>query len=135
MDCGKLTLFLLLQALKRGVASQDFAEKHSVPTFMFRHKYKLKKGSLCNRNNMFFIRIFHQRHENWLHLLYARVLFVRLSWSKVQDILETIFVTNSGIKPAFAKYGAKHTHGSSTRILSASMGELAGYKQLRRGFF
>ena len=38
MDCGKLTLFLLLQALKRGVASQNFAEKHSVPTFMFRHK-------------------------------------------------------------------------------------------------
>ena len=29
MDCGKLTLFLLLQTLKRGVASQDFAEKHS----------------------------------------------------------------------------------------------------------
>ena len=39
MDCGKLTLFLLLQTLKRGVASQDFAEKHSVPTFMFRHKW------------------------------------------------------------------------------------------------
>ena len=38
MICGKLTLFLLLQTLKRGVASQDFAEKHSVPTFMFRHK-------------------------------------------------------------------------------------------------
>ena len=38
MDCGKLTLFLLLQTVKRGVASQDFAEKHSVPTFMFRHK-------------------------------------------------------------------------------------------------
>ena len=38
MDCGKLTLFLLLQTLKRGVASQDFAEKQSVPTFMFRHK-------------------------------------------------------------------------------------------------
>ena len=38
MDCGKLTLFLLLQTLKRGVASQDFAEKHSVPTFKFRHK-------------------------------------------------------------------------------------------------
>ena len=38
MDCGKLTLVLLLRTLKRGVASQDFAEKHSVPTFMFRHK-------------------------------------------------------------------------------------------------
>ena len=38
IDCGKLTLFLLLQTLKRGVASQGFAEKHSVPTFMFRHK-------------------------------------------------------------------------------------------------
>ena len=38
MDCGKLRLFLLLQTLKRGVASQDFAEKHSVPTFMFCHK-------------------------------------------------------------------------------------------------
>ena len=38
MDYGKLTLFLLLQALKRGVASQDFAEKHSVPTFIFCHK-------------------------------------------------------------------------------------------------
>ena len=37
---------------------------------------------------MFFVRIFHQRHENWLHLLIARVLFVRLSWSKVQDIPE-----------------------------------------------
>ena len=41
MDCGKLTLFLLLQTLKRGVASQDFAEKHSVPTFMFRHKARI----------------------------------------------------------------------------------------------
>ena len=38
MDCGKLTLFLLLQTLNRGVASQGFVEKHSVPTFMFRHK-------------------------------------------------------------------------------------------------
>ena len=38
MDCGKLTLFLLLETLKRGVASQDLAEKHSVPTFMFCHK-------------------------------------------------------------------------------------------------
>ena len=38
MDCGKLTLFLLLQTLKRGVASQDFAKKQSAPTFMFRHK-------------------------------------------------------------------------------------------------
>ena len=38
IDCGKLTLFLLLQTLKRGVASQDFAEKNSVPTFMLRHK-------------------------------------------------------------------------------------------------
>ena len=38
MDCGKLTLVLLLQTLKRGVASQDFAEKQSVPTFMFRNK-------------------------------------------------------------------------------------------------
>ena len=38
MDCGKLTLFLLLQTLKRGVANQDFAEKQSVPTFMFGHK-------------------------------------------------------------------------------------------------
>ena len=38
IDCGKLTLFFILQTLKRGVASQDFAEKHSVPTFMFRYK-------------------------------------------------------------------------------------------------
>ena len=42
---------------------------------------------------MFFIRIFHQRHENRLHLLFARVLFVQLSWSKVQGIPETFFVT------------------------------------------
>ena len=39
------------------------------------------------------MRIFQQRHENWLHLLIAHVLFVRLSWSKVQDIPETFFVT------------------------------------------
>ena len=39
------------------------------------------------------MRIFHQRHKNWLHLLFARVLFVRLTWSKVQDIPETFFVT------------------------------------------
>ena len=39
------------------------------------------------------MRVFHQRHENWLHLLIARVLFVRLSWLKVQDIPETFFVT------------------------------------------
>ena len=38
IDCGKWTLFLLLQTLKRGVASQEFAENHSVHTFMFRHK-------------------------------------------------------------------------------------------------
>ena len=38
MDCGNMTLFLLLRTLKRGVVSQDFAEKYSVPTFMFRHK-------------------------------------------------------------------------------------------------
>ena len=38
MARGKLTLFLLLQTLKRRVASQDFAEKQSVPAFMFRHK-------------------------------------------------------------------------------------------------
>ena len=38
INCGKLTLFLLLQTLKQGVASQDFAQKHSLPTFMFRHK-------------------------------------------------------------------------------------------------
>ena len=37
MDCGKLTLFLLLQTLKRGVASKGFAEKHSIPTFMYCH--------------------------------------------------------------------------------------------------
>ena len=42
---------------------------------------------------MFFMRIFHQRHENRLHLLIARVLFVRLSWSKIQGIPETFFVT------------------------------------------
>ena len=41
---------------------------------------------------MFFMRIFHQRHENRLHLLIVRVLFVRLSWSKVQGIPETFFV-------------------------------------------
>ena len=38
MDCENVALFLLLQTLKRGVASQDFAEEQSVPTFMFRHK-------------------------------------------------------------------------------------------------
>ena len=41
---------------------------------------------------------------------------------------------NSEIKPAFTKYGAKHTKGSSTGILSPSMSELPGYKQHRRGF-
>ena len=35
MDCHKLTLFLLLQIIIRGVESQDFAEKHSVPTSIF----------------------------------------------------------------------------------------------------
>ena len=38
MDSENVALFLLLQTLKRGVASQDFAETQSVPTFMFRHK-------------------------------------------------------------------------------------------------
>ena len=42
---------------------------------------------------MFFMRIFHQRHGNRLHLLIARVLFIRLSWSKVQGIPETFFCT------------------------------------------
>ena len=90
---------------------------------------------------MFFMRIFHQRHENRLHLLIARVLFVRLSWSKVQGIhtLNILCYVSSGdnseIKPAFTKYGAKHTQGSSTGILSPSMSELPGYKQHRRGVF
>ena len=48
MDCGKLTLFLLLQTLKRGVASQDFAEKHCVPAFMFRHKKYFKKDPFAS---------------------------------------------------------------------------------------
>ena len=34
------------------------------------------------------MKTFHQRHENLLHLLIAQVLFVRLFWSKVQDIPE-----------------------------------------------
>ena len=48
IDCGKLTLLLLLQTLKQGVASQDFAEKHSVPTFMFRHKQEFKKDPFAS---------------------------------------------------------------------------------------
>ena len=56
-------------------------------------KVVVKKGSLCNRNNMFFMGIFHQRYENWSHLLIARVLFVPLSCSKAHDIPETFFVT------------------------------------------
>ena len=84
MDCGKLTLFLLLQTLKRGVASQDIVYLPLCFAIM---------GSLCNRNNMFFMGIVHQRHNNWLHLLIARVLFVRLSCSKVHDIPESFFVT------------------------------------------
>ena len=36
MDCRKLMLFLLLQTTIRGVASQDFAVKHSVHTSIFR---------------------------------------------------------------------------------------------------
>ena len=39
------------------------------------------------------MRIFHQRHENWLHLLIARVFLVQLSWSKFQDIPETFYVS------------------------------------------
>ena len=89
---------------------------------------------------MFFMRIFHQRHENRLHVRIARVLFVRLSWSKVQGIPETFFVTyhqETIVKSSqyFTKYGAKHTQGSSTGKLSPSMSELPGYKQHRRGFF
>ena len=84
------------------------------------------------------MRIFHQRHENRLDLLIARVLFVRLSWLKVQGILylkhSLLRIIRSEIKPAFTKYGAKHTQGSSTGILSPSMSELPGYKQHRRGF-
>ena len=37
IDCRKLTLFSLLQTILRGVASEDFAEKHTVPTSIFRH--------------------------------------------------------------------------------------------------
>ena len=44
---------------------------------------------------MFFMGIFQQ---NWLHLLIARVLFVRLSLSKVQVILELFFVTYQQVK-------------------------------------
>ena len=42
---------------------------------------------------------------------------------------------NSKIKPAFTKYGAKHTQCSSIRILLPSMSEMPECKQLRRVFF
>ena len=74
--------------------SQDFAEKHSVTTYIYISPYVVVKNAfLSNRNNMFFMGIFHQRHKNWLHMLIAQVLFIRLSLSKVQGILETFFVT------------------------------------------
>ena len=41
---------------------------------------------------MLFMGIFHQRDENLLHLLIARVLFFRLFLSKVQGILGLFFV-------------------------------------------
>ena len=88
---------------------------------------------------MFFMRIFLQRHENWLHLLIARVLFVRLSWSKVQDIPETFFITyhhETIVKSSqLLQNMVLNTQGSSTGILSPSMSELPGYKQHPRGFF
>ena len=37
MGCRKLTLYFLWLTIIRGVASQDFAEKHSVPFYIFRH--------------------------------------------------------------------------------------------------
>ena len=87
---------------------------------------------------MFFMRIFHQRHENWLHLLFARVFLSDCPGRKFRIYLTILCYVSSGdnseIKPAFTKCGAKHTQGSSTRILSPSVSELHGYKQLRRVF-
>ena len=89
---------------------------------------------------MFFMRIFHQRHENRLHLLIARVLFVRLSWSKVQGIPETFFVTyhqETIVKSSQLLQNMvlnTHTQGSATGTLSPSMSELPGYQQHRRVF-
>ena len=99
----------------------------------------LKKDLFASEIICFFMRILHQRHENWLHLLIARVLFVRLSWSKVQDIPETFFVTyhqETIVKSSqLLQNMVLHTQGSATGILSPSMNELPGYKQHRRGFF
>ena len=85
------------------------------------------------------MRIFHQRHENRLHLLIARVLSIQLSWSKVQGIPETFFVTyhqETIVKSSqLLQNMVLNTQGSSTGILSPSMSELPGYKQHRRGFF
>ena len=42
---------------------------------------------------------------------------------------------NSKIKPAFTKYGAKHTQGCWIRILLPSMSEMLACKQLQRNKF
>ena len=91
MDCRKLTLFLLYIYL-RSCESRPCRETQC--TYLYISPYVVvKKASLCNRNNMFFMESFHQNQENWLYLLIAWVLFVRLSISKVQGILELFFVT------------------------------------------
>ena len=53
--------------------------------------YVLKKQPFVT--DFFFMGIIHQRHEHWLHLLIARVLFDRLSLSNDHGILELFFVT------------------------------------------
>ena len=82
---------------------------------------------------MLFMGIFHQRDENLLHLLIARVLFSRLFLSKVQGILGLFFVAYQQEK--IAKYGAKHTQGCWNRILLPSMCEMPSCKQIQRNKF
>ena len=62
--------------------------------------------------------IFHQRHENLLNLLITRGFFFSpIVLIKVSGYTRSILCyiparENSEIKPAFTKYGVKHTHGS-----------------------
>ena len=100
----------------------------------------LYKVSPCDRYYVFIDRIFHPRHENWLHSLIARILLHQLPVLNVLDKPEAFFVKYQQKKimksnRILQKNGAKHTQGCSIRILSTSMSLCPWYNTLQRGIF
>ena len=83
---------------------------------------------------VFCVRIFHQRHENWLHMLIARIFLHRLSLSKFLDILETFSVTYQQETIVKSSQLLQNMGLNTHRIHLPSVSVCPGCNQLRRGF-